>query len=1170
MNFEKVENTALARQGEALSNIVKELELVPAFKVIVQDCLREAVAKIAPGVLVSKIHINVLEGGSQKANAPMGRLLEVFLECLQRGEVPVYSPAIYAIYDYPGSTDSRDIIKGLDVTAVENILSDLLGNIATRYVSALKRYWEINEVSQSGYAYPKLSRKSALAVLQSVLFERELDSWTAHGEVTQEERARISSTVQAGLTGMGYSVHIEGRNGSYVEQNSMFVVPLTNPVHEQLIPASEGAVVLYSPDRGLEKFASSLILQQALVSRLKWTDTREEFLQALPLDEREGFAYGYDVRFLKVHGNLFERYAEQTLHKAYRDVEYHLDRLNRGSSDLDGCMATVESTQSLPEITHHAKKRQAGLLKVVERNAWPDWLKTTSDTNQEVYVALQQRLLEAEVKHHQTTHGITSLKDYSRVAVEDFLSPGDDERVNPDNVPVDIIHTVPLVNGQKIELTERKTLTQVFMHGANDDAGSYKIIPRVFTDNPKMTPTNLMRAIQTLNIRVAYNTARRLLYSQSDVVESMREVFGRKTALTLFAAVLQKHVTSIAQDLAMRYNFGDDSIETMGVSLRGWIKPFKNLLVYRRKGVDAERNLHVLHMPGLTTGKEWYQFPDLKSLQHQIARWVVNKESWAYLKDQAYASDSANIERYYLHDSLHEMLQEWWWSAIEVKSFSEDGPLKGAVQNQISWDADQAEVATPQWYVKAKVADQRLLNRLNYDFKAVYHHAKEKLEIVPFKEFSRKLVSQELNRYLGRSGTVAEINPDEVWVKFHADSKISLTELFVQWQLWRSDVSVFQKFFSWVSPAGNYLTALAEQLRTASFWTFTGQPVEQLNAKVINDLIGLTPGEKYLQYLRENFLEPSDVDLKVKLFRKTKQNEMLRAALIQKIKGELSQEQFNWLQRLIDGFDHDLPRENVIAVGGKPGIGVYEFTLQGRALTGAYVFGRRVNNRDEFMVYVPNTPDGKDFFPLEQLAARLTGSAFRKVVMGLVRLEHQQIVKSLIDNYWDAKPLVTSTPDLTNSYPILSFRQQYRAKISHLIADTDFQTTSPSEAFWKDARILAEFALDVASMFIPPLGLAASVLRITTSVVQGIVASSQGLDDAANAYFASAWRGAIMLYVGKVGAIGSPVNPLALLSNVRDFADVVSAVTGVEVSISYVTAVAAPPMVVNSTTRLLN
>ena len=61
-----------------------------------------------------------------------------------------------------------------------------------------------------------------------------------------------------------------------------------------------------------------------------------------------------------------------------------------------------------------------------------------------------------------------------------------------------------------------------------------------------------------------------------------------------------------------------------------------------------------------------------------------------------------------------------------------------------------------------------------------------------------------------------------------------------------------------------------------------------------------------------------------------------------------------------------------------------------------------------------------------------------------------------------------------------------------------------------------------------------------------------------------------MLYVGKVGAIGSPVNPLALLSNVRDFADVVSAVTGVEVSISYVTAVAAPPMVVNSTTRLLN
>jgi hypothetical protein len=134
----------------------------------------------------------------------------------------------------------------------------------------------------------------------------------------------------------------------------------------------------------------------------------------------------------------------------------------------------------------------------------------------------------------------------------------------------------------------------------------------------------------------------------------------------------------------------------------------------------------------------------------------------------------------------------------------------------------------------------------------------------------------------------------------------------------------------------------------------------------------------------------------------------------------------------------------------------------------------------------------------------------------------------------------------------------------------DFQTSSYLEALWKDVRVLAEFALDVASMFIAPLGLALTVLRITQSVVLGIVASSQGSDEAANAHFASAWRGAILLYVGKVAAIGTPVNPIALLSSVRDFADVMAGVTGVEVSINYVTAITAPPAVVNSTTRLLN
>ncbi|WP_405122288.1 dermonecrotic toxin domain-containing protein [Pseudomonas sp. M20] len=1166
----EAESQSLREVGEALESISQELMRVPSFSVVLQDTLREALWKVSEGVRLSSLFVNVVAGAKPTNKQPVGRLLDVALECLRSGRAPNYDVNDYGVFDHPSFTSREDLLAQVPISAVEKLLADLLKKLAVDYTAAVRQYWENPTVQKAGGAYPQLSRKSALGVLEANLFTRELEALAIQGLLTAQERALVSTTVQPGLTGTGYGVFIEGQNGKYIEQNAMFVLPLKEPVYEQLVPGVQGAVVLYSASRGLEVFSSTSILEQTLLKRLGAPEAQEEFLQALPLSERAGFAYVHAIRFLKVRANLFERFAEKRLQTMYSDVAGYLQTVGMPSTDLDKIVVAVEAAQSLPAIISQAKQRQVQLLKHIERNAWPQWLKSTSEANQEVYVSLQTQLLETEVKHHDVTHGVSSLKDYARLVVEDFISPGKDERIDPDTLFVKVTHTVPLADGKKVELIERKTLTQAFMHGTHDLAGQYQIVPEVPSSLPKLSPSSILRAIQTLNVRVAYTSAQRLLYSTEEFSESLREVFGRRTALSMFSAILQKHVSPAAQDLVTRYNFGDVSIETLGVALKNWFKPFNGLLVYRRKGVAADHSAHVLHMPGSPVGQDWFEFADLKSLQHKLAQWATKPEIWAYMLSQAHASDSAEMQRDYLSKKPFEILNEWWWSKIKLVDLAEKGPLFGAVKNHITWNIDQTEVATPQWYRKANSSDQQLLNRLSHDFKAIHHHSRETLAVEPFKQFASQLVKQELKQYFARTGASVDINPDEVWVNFHADSKISLTDLFIQWHTWRSDVSAFEKFFTWVNPLLAGLGELREQLRKATFWTFTGQRIDQLDAKIINDLIDLRPGEKYLQYLKDKFLNASDIDLKASLYRKTKQNEMLRSALIQKIKGELSVDQYNWLQALINGFDRDLPRQDTVTTASKPGIGVYEFTLRGRALVGAYVFGRRVSGRDEFFVYIPDTPDGKDFFPVQELAGRLKSVTFNKKVLSLARLEHQQEVKNLLDTYWDSIPVATGTPELTNSYPVLAFKQEYLAKIGQLVADVDFQTTSYLEALWKDVRVLAEFALDVASMFIAPLGLALTVLRITESVVLGIVASSQGSDEAANAHFASAWRGAILLYVGKVAAIGAPVNPIALLSSVRDFADVVKGVTGVEVSISYVTAVTAPPAVVNSTTRLLN
>jgi hypothetical protein len=1165
----EVESASLGNVGKALENISQELTFIPSFSVVLQNALRSELWKVSEGVRLSSLFINVVAGARPLKKQPVGRLLDVVLECLRSGRAPNYDANIYGVFDHPSFTLREDVLVQIPIGSIEKLVADALKKLPVYYSTAVQQYWENPADKKTAAAYPQLTRKSALGVLDASLFASELEALVMQGVITQQQRVVISTTVQPSLTGTCYGVFIEGQNGKYIEQNAMFVLPLTEPVYEQLVVGGQGAVVLYSANRGLEVFSSTWKLEQALLSRLDSPETQEQFLQALPLSERAGFAYVPAIRFMKVRANLFEHFVGKRLQTMRSDITWHLEGVGKPGADIDEIIAAVESAQSLPDVIRQAKQRQVQLLKHVEKNAWPDWLKSASDVEQEVYVSLQQQLLAAEVNHHAVTHGISSLKDYARATVENFISPGTDERIDPDTLFVKVTHTVPLADGKKVELIERKTLTQAFMHGSHDLAGQYQIVPEVPSSLPKLSPSSILRAIQTLNVRVAYTSAQRLLHSTDEFSESLREVFGRRTALSMFSALLQKHVSPAAQELVTRYNLGDVSVETLGVALKNRFKPFNGLLVYRRKGVAADHSAHVLHMPGSPVGQDWFEFADLKSLQHKLAQWAVKPETWAYMLSQAHASNSAEMQRDYPSNKPFVMLNEWWWSKIKLVDLAEERPLYGAVTNHIMWNNDQTEAATPQWYRKANSSDQHLLNRLNSDFKAIHHHSREMLAVEPFKQFASQLVKMELKQYFARQGSAVDINPDEIWVKFHADSKISLTDLFIQWQKWRSDVSAFEKFFTWVNPLLAGLGELREQLRKATFWTFTDQRIDQLNARVINDLIDLRPGEKYLQYLKDKFLNASDVDLKVNLYRKTKQNEMLRAALIQKIKGELSFGQFNWLQELINGFDQEPARHEAVA-GGRPGTGVYEFTLKGRALVGAYVFGRETSAGNEFFIYIPNTLDGNDFFPVQELAGRLNGVSFNGKLLSLVRLEHQQEVKNLLDTYWDSIPKATETPVLYNSFPVLSFRQEYFAKIGQLIADVDFQTTSYLEALWKDVRVLAEFALDVASMFIAPLGLALTVLRITQSVVQGIVASSQGSDEAANAHFASAWRGAILLYVGKVAAIGAPVNPIALLSSVRDFADLMSGVTGVEVSISYVTAVTAPAAVVNSTTRLLN
>ena len=1129
---------------ESFTALEEALKKTPSFKSILQDVLLKELQHLLPEVYISRTYINARRSGIANQE-PTGLFMDVFMECLSRGRAPVYDASQYGVYYGPYSMDEQDQVDGLDVVALGALIGDVLGTLAQKYTQVLDRHWAA-PLGKDAKGRELVSRSSDLRDLYAALFWQELKATVQMQGVRSEVEESYEVYIRGNPQTPAYSLSLQLENGRFATLASCFVTYLTGRSIDELVPASDDWVILYTPANGLETFQTSAMMHRSLELRLSDANSRAQLLKGVSLEDAEQVRSAPDIRYLKTHGEIFQIVIDNLLDKQRRDVAYGIRRLLEPDTDLPGIVQSIEQTQRLDELSGDAKSRTARLLALMTKNARPQWLKDTPVTDQEVFASLEQALLKSQVALHEAMGGLSSFQEYVRRVVEEHISQGDANRVDPDTVWVSVKHSVRM-GARNIEHVQRKTLTQLFMYGVHDVAGRYSIQFEAFHNNPRLTASNIEYAVRQFDLRLKYASERSHRLSDPQVKEAMREVLGQQIALDNFAALLQKHISPKAQDIVQRYLFGDPGIEACSVAFRGYYRPFKDMIVYRARGPMPDRSMHVLYAPGAPTGQQWYEFADLTALKRQFIKWGFEQRDRDYLIGQAFSMDRADFVKSYLSFVEPAMVfQPWWWDGVtlvEWASGMEGGPLIGAIHNIVDWEIAEEQVVTPGWYRKAAAQDREFFTRLNTDFKAIYQVSKEPLHIETLAVFSRKLVMKALNDYLRRSGPHPEIDPDRVNVKLRGHDWMTLTNVFIQWQIWRADEPV-------------------------AFSSLDNSPLGRLNAAAVTALINLLPGEKYEQYLRQDFLATPSYDLKAKLYCKTVQNEMLRAALTQKMQGSLSGEHFNWLKGLIEGLDHDRPHNPLpFQPGGAPGEGVYTLALEGRRLEGGYTFGRNVTGRLEYLIYIPKAPDGLVFRPVESLTQGLKGVALGNHVVGLVRLEDRGVVQRYVDNCRNASGALP-TPGLRDSYPVTHFRFEYDSMVSRLIYDVDYQTSTHGEIFWRNVMIGAELVVDAISLFVPPVALVASVLRITRSIVQGVIAYGQGDDDAGKAYLASAWRGAILLYVGVVAGVGTSTSAVGLLSRIKDISEIVSTATGVPVGVGYVTAMTSTYLIQDSETRI--
>lgn len=135
----EAESQSLREVGKALESISQELKRVPSFSVVVQDTLREALWKVSEGVRLSSLFVNVVAGAKPKNKQPVGRLLDIALECLQSGRPPNYDVNDYGVFDHPNFTSREDILTQVPISAIEKSVADLLKKLAVDYTATVRQ-----------------------------------------------------------------------------------------------------------------------------------------------------------------------------------------------------------------------------------------------------------------------------------------------------------------------------------------------------------------------------------------------------------------------------------------------------------------------------------------------------------------------------------------------------------------------------------------------------------------------------------------------------------------------------------------------------------------------------------------------------------------------------------------------------------------------------------------------------------------------------------------------------------------------------------------------------------------------------------------------------------------------------------------------------------------------
>lgn len=860
------------------------------------------------------------------------------------------------------------------------------------------------------------------------------------------------------------------------------------PVDSLDSPVDVGPVLLFTPARGLESFATLALLDAHLRQCMASPGSRAELMgmvarayQALepagiwpvvlaPITDKPLAEHLYDA--LRTRQQLDIDYAlgfdANPPTASPQAIKYEFDR-------------AVASAQL--DLGPRLELRAQQLLERLLRHSVPDWYRSANLEQRET-VARRVEAYNRARTHLVSTLGLAlSPHTLAEAQLSEHLERDlEIDDLALDQVRVTTERTISGVGSYEHSLNLLE-LALNGLHAGDEHADSDFLKHTRITYNghalaeeyAALTPAYLAKLLASLQPRIDFKRLQVQVLSTQQAKSALQAVLDKRWALLAYTAHLQNHISAADYQLISSPDVpAGTTLSAHTLQLHG--SALKDLCVLRHTDAQGEVLRVLLCTPEAPRDEQFQGFDSDQACKAHILGWSL---------DRAGNTGTPGMRGYLLGQVLTRVRPEWE-KMLDTLSFkpadqeyrkisfsaplSHDGCLEAMASVQLTMQVDEYAHAVPGWFSEATAQERQKYTRLTQDAKGAaqaYDATPGSIaQWVSFDTYVHQQAKPILNRLLGNP--TPEVDPDQIKV-ITRDGIYSFTTLYR---------NGYDKNFAFYFPWKTYIKR------------FMGPPGVDLGRLTAENVIA--PLDKrslavdYINLIDSTLLDRADKHYNARrnAALALRQLHMKAAAHAARMQGVLTRTDQAWLELSID----KLGDERLATRAAYP---VFPLRMFDEFVEGCFLFQFGSEPR---LLYTPDAPDGIDFRLAREFNERV------KNVDGMVQYyvdrvaykERAVFARRLLERKEQMLPqrrgLYTTPffdPISKSTPPLTSMRGYcYDLKIELLINEVKDTTLSQGQRNLKLAGFMAELFVSAITAPFPILSLLTGVvLALKDSVI---------------------------------------------------------------------------------------